>query len=425
MIDKYWQSVKSTSKSKIITAVILGLVSFVTYSCMYAIRKPFSGFIYTESLWGWNIKNWMVIAQLIGYTLSKFYGIRWVGQLKPQNRRRQLIFLLILASVPLWVMPLLPIFSWPILMLLNGFPLGIVWGIVFSYIEGRDLTEFIGAILACTFVFSSGFVKYLTLLIQQDLSVSNTIATALTSALACFLAIIFSFFLNKTPPPNLSEINQNTKRKELSKIQQKLFFKENLIFLIPTILIYSILTFSRDFRDNFTAELLAANNDYSGLNIAKYETLITLVLLSCIPFLSLIRNHLKAIQITFIVSAFGSILNLVALQLFEFEIITSTAFFLVTGFGLYGGYILINISIMNRIVGYRKSPGNCGFLMYSADASGYLTSIMVMSIALFQNKINIDWFGTFKIFIGIGSILITIISFFPLYYSLKLKNINE
>jgi hypothetical protein len=80
---------------------------------------------------------------------------------------------------------------------------------------------------------------------------------------------------------------------------------------------------------------------------------------------------------------------------------------------------------MNRIVGYRKSPGNCGFLMYAADASGYLTSIMVLSVALFQNNINIDRFGTFKIFIGIGSILITIISFFPLYYSLKLKNINE
>lgn len=367
----------------------------------------------------------MVIAQLIGYTLSKFFGIRWVGQLKHQNRRRQLIILLILASIPLWVMPILPIFSWPILMLLNGFPLGIVWGIVFSYIEGRDLTEFIGAILACTFVFSSGFVKYLTLLIQQELSVSNIIATAITSALACFLAIIFSLFLDKTPPPNESEAKHHAKRKELSKIQQKQFFKENLNFLIPAILIYSILTFSRDFRDNFTAELLAANHDYNGLNIAKYETLITLVLLSCIPFLSLIRNHLKAIQITFIVSAFGSLLNLIALQLFEFEIITSTAFFLVTGFGLYGGYILINISIMNRIVGFRKSPGNCGFLMYSADASGYLTSIIVMSIALFQNKINVDWFGNFKLLIGIGSILITIISVIPMFYSYKLKHINE
>ena len=41
----------------------------------------------------------------------------------------------------------------------NGFPLGIIWGIIFSFVEGRKATDFIGASLAVSFIFSSGLVK--------------------------------------------------------------------------------------------------------------------------------------------------------------------------------------------------------------------------------------------------------------------------
>jgi hypothetical protein len=34
-----------------------------------------------------------------------------------------------------------------------------VWGLVFAYVEGRKTTEFIGAVLCCSFSLSSGIVK--------------------------------------------------------------------------------------------------------------------------------------------------------------------------------------------------------------------------------------------------------------------------
>jgi hypothetical protein len=44
-------------------------------------------------------------------------------------------------------------------MFINGIPLGMIWGIVFSYIEGRKTTEIIGLFLCSSFVVSSGFTK--------------------------------------------------------------------------------------------------------------------------------------------------------------------------------------------------------------------------------------------------------------------------
>ena len=408
-------------KSKIGIAILLGILSFTTYSCMYAIRKPFAGFIYPNTLWGWNIKNWMVIAQLVGYTLSKFVGISWIGQLKRHNRRELLIILLFSASIPLWIMPFVRCEIWPLLMLSNGFPLGIVWGIVFSYIEGRDFTEFIGAILACTFVFSSGFVKFIALELHQILEMPPIHACATLSAAACILAAIVSYFLDKTPPPTQDETIANAPRKELNKTERRTFFLQNLNFLIPAILIYAILTFLRDFRDNFTAEILVESANYSGKRIAQFESVITLILLAGIPFISLIKNHLKAIQLTFIAALLGSLLNIVSLYCYKLHIINGSTLFLISGLCLYAGYILINISIMNRIVGFRNTPGNCGFLMYAADSSGYLASILVMSVALFQQGESKAWLPIFERILGVGSILIAIITVLPIRYCYKLK----
>ncbi|MFY0253367.1 DUF5690 family protein [Chitinophaga sp. 30R24] len=41
----------------------------------------------------------------------------------------------------------------------NGPPLRMIWGLVFSYLEGRRSTELMGAVLSISFIFSSGFVK--------------------------------------------------------------------------------------------------------------------------------------------------------------------------------------------------------------------------------------------------------------------------
>jgi len=43
---------------------------------------------------------------------------------------------------------------------INGFALGFMWGIVFSYVEGRRTTDFIGSVLAISFIFAGGFTRF-------------------------------------------------------------------------------------------------------------------------------------------------------------------------------------------------------------------------------------------------------------------------
>src|SRR5215470_11269487 len=75
--------------------------AFATYFCMYAFRKPFTAATYEGlTFFGTHIelKTAFVISQIIGYTLSKFVGIRVCSESGRGNRSRLLILLILCAE---------------------------------------------------------------------------------------------------------------------------------------------------------------------------------------------------------------------------------------------------------------------------------------------------------------------------------------
>ena len=61
--------------------------SFMIYACMYGFRKPFTAAGYDNaSLWGIGYKTVLVTAQLLGYTASKFIGIKVIAEMRPDRR---------------------------------------------------------------------------------------------------------------------------------------------------------------------------------------------------------------------------------------------------------------------------------------------------------------------------------------------------
>jgi len=56
---------------------------------MYAFRKPFTAATFDGlTLFGFDYKIILIITQAIGYTLSKFIGIRLVSELEPEKESK-------------------------------------------------------------------------------------------------------------------------------------------------------------------------------------------------------------------------------------------------------------------------------------------------------------------------------------------------
>jgi hypothetical protein len=185
---------------------------------------------------------------------------------------------------------------------------------------------------------------------------------------------------------------------------------------------YSIFTILRDIRDNFTAEILQGDHIYSANSIASIETILSLFLILSIPFLTVIKNHYKAILTIFMVCFIGSVLNIACTLLYQSQLCSGVTFFLFSGLGLYCGYILINISLMDRIIGFTKTQANAGFLMYTADAAGYIASFCIMLFLIFGNFSDINWHDIFTKLLLLAGFLTACIS---AYSMIRIYKVNK
>src|SRR5262245_44787871 len=78
--------------SQLGVSIWLVVGAFGSYFCMYGFRKPFTAAVYEEiTLWGLGYKSVLVTAQVLGYMLSKFIGIRVISEMRPARRIRVLM----------------------------------------------------------------------------------------------------------------------------------------------------------------------------------------------------------------------------------------------------------------------------------------------------------------------------------------------
>ena len=109
-------------------AIAAALIAFLAYSSIYAYRKPFTVATF-EGLhfWGISYQTLLIISQVMGYMLSKFFGIKFIAELKRIGRWRISILLIGIAWVSLLVFAILPAPWGMICLFINGFVLGFMW----------------------------------------------------------------------------------------------------------------------------------------------------------------------------------------------------------------------------------------------------------------------------------------------------------
>ena len=374
-------------------ALYASLICFLTYAAVYAFRKPFTIGVFVDSptVFGLAFKDALVISQVLGYMFSKFYGIKFIAELKHVGRGKIILILVGVSWLSMLFFALVPAPYSVIFLFANGFPLGIIWGIVFSFVEGRKATDFIGAALAVSFIFSSGFVKSVAKSIQINFGITDWWLPFVTGAVFVFPLIILVWLLEKIPEPSIVDKELKVTRLPLDKASRKQFFNNFKPGLIILIVVYVFLTVFRDIRDNFAADIwreLGYGNQPSVFT--NTEIPITLLILLMIGSMILIKNNRRAFQITLYIILFGFLLAGISSFLFIQGILSPFLWMTLVGLGLYMGYIPFNCILFDRFIAAFRVSGNVGFLMYLADSFGYLGSVSVIILKTVF-RLNLKW----------------------------------
>jgi len=375
-------------------SVMAAISAFGAYTSMYAFRKAFAAGTFSgQQYLHVDYKVWLVIAQIIGYTLSKFYGIKFIAELKPGQRAKYILLLIGIAWLALLFFAIVPAPYNIVFLFINGFPLGLIWGLVFGYLEGRKSTEFMAAVLSISLIFASGFVKTIARTLMSSFHVSEYNMPFITGALFVIPLLLFVFFLELMPPPTAEDVRLRTKRQPMDAAERKSFLQRFLPGIILTLIIYVLLTIMRDVRDNFEVEIWASLGIKDNSIYTKIDTIISVAVLVAMSLLILIKQNLKAFGLIHIMIIFGCVLIGAGTILFALGLIDPMVWMTLAGLGLYLGYVPYNAVFFERLLASFHYKGNVGFLIYVADSIGYLGSISVLLVKEFGHP-GISW-GTF------------------------------
>lgn len=389
--NKFWFSLYAT------------LVAFCLYTCIFAFRKTFTvGTFEGLAYWGVSYKVWLIIAQVIGYGLAKFIGIKVISELPAFKRARGILIMISVAGISWLFFAITPAPYNIFFLFTNGLPLGMGWGLVFGYLEGRRVTEVLGAGLSVSFIFSSGFAKSVGKFVMNNWGTSEYWMPFVSTCLFLFPLLLFLWLLDKLPPPSALDEEMRTRRQPMNAVERKKFMLAFAPGLVLLILTYMLLTAFRDFRDNFSADVWKSLGYGSSAEIfTKTEVPVTIVILVIMGSIMFIKNNRAALIINHLLILLGMVLVGVSSFLFDRALISAPVWMIMLGLGLYLGYVPFNSILFDRLIATFKYVSTVGFLIYLADAFGYLGSIGVMMYKEF-GQASLSWLD---FFVGAGYVM--------------------
>lgn len=372
--------------------VYASISAFCLYTCVYAFRKTFAAGTF-EGLYfaGVSYKVWLVTAQVVGYALSKFIGIKVISELKASSRAKGILLMSLIAGMSWFFFAIVPPPYNIIFLFTNGMPLGMVWGMVFGYLEGRRMTEILGASLSVSFIFSAGLCRSAGAYIIRDGNVSEFWMPFVAAALFTIPLLLFLWLLDKVPPPTALDELLRTARAPMQKDKRRDFLRHFLPGICLFVFAYVLLTIFRDFRDNFSAEIwktLGYGNSPGIYTVTEIP--ISIAVLVIMGSIMLIKDNQLALMVNHLIIAGGMVLIGVSTYLFQSELISAPVWMIFIGLGLYLGYVPFNSIFFDRLIAAFRYVGTVGFIMYVADSFGYLGSVGVLFFKEFGFK-NVSW----------------------------------
>lgn len=387
------------------------VAAFTTYFCMYAFRKPFTAAEYADvTLWGMGYKAVLVAAQVAGYTLSKVLGVKIIAEMPATRRAVAIVAMIGVAELALLGFAVVPApYNFPLLFL-NGLPLGMVFGLVLSFLEGRRLTEALSAGLCASFIVSSGAVKSIGRWLIVDVGVNEYWMPFLSGAI--FLAPLAAavWLLSRVPPPSAADIAHRAERVPMDGASRLAFFRRHALGLTGLVAVFVALTVLRSLRDDFAVEIWRdLGHSAAPAVFALSEMWVMFGVIVINGSAAWIKPNRSALSFSLVLVLAGFLLVLASLAGHAAGALGPFAFMVLIGLGAYVPYVAFHTTVFERLIALYGERANLGYLMYLADASGYLGYVAVMlAKPLIAGRASyLDLFVDLAFWIAVGSIAIT------------------
>lgn len=351
-------------------------------------------------LFGMDYKIATSIIQIFGYMVSKFIGIKLISELKREGRLKFILVSVFIAELSLVLFGCLPRPLNVLALFFNGLSLGCMWGVIFSFLEGRRVTDLLASLFGLSIAVSSGTAKSIGLFVVNTLGVSEFWMPALIGAVALPLLAGLGCILNNLPKPTAEDRAQRVERVTLNNKQRWEVFRSFAPVL--TILFFAnlFLTVLQDVKEDFLVKII--NVDAAGLSswaFAKVDGVVTLIILAVFASLALMKSHIKVLSALLVMVIIGAVtLSFVAFNYDSLQL-PPLVWLFIQSLCLYFSYLSFQTIFFDRFIACFRIKGNVGFFIAMIDSIGYTGTVLVLVCKEFFNP-DLNWLEFYNTMAG-------------------------
>ena len=340
-----------------------GGAALLSYSLVYTLRKPFTAATFDGiEAFGFDYKVLVTIIQIAGYLIAKFIGIKLISELKRENRLKFILVSIAVAELSLVAFGALPTPYNMFAMFFNGLSLGCMWGVIFSFIEGRRTTD--------------------------------------------VLASLLGYSLTRLPQPTAQDKEQKSSRVTLNGKQRKELFIDFMPFLVLLFVANLMLVVLRDIKEDFLVKIIDMNGQSSWM-FAQVDTVVTLIILALFGAMAFVKSNIKVLVALLGLVVLGTAtMSFISFNYDSLQLDAITWLF-VQSLCLYIAYLCFQSIFFDRFIACFKIKGNVGFFIVTIDFIGYTGTVLVLMFKEFAHA-DINWLEFYNILSGYVGLICTV-----------------
>lgn len=399
-------------RNRLLFTLAASFAAFSCYFCMYAFRRPFAAGTYEDAGFGLAVAGRMIeaktlflIAQVLGYCASKFLGVKFCSEIPRERLGRALLACIAASWLALLGFAVAPPAWKTAAIFLNGLPLGVVWGLVVRYLEGRRVSELLLAALSCSYILASGEVKRAGAWLLEK-GVPEYWMPFATGAIFLLPFAASVGLLSLLPPPSEEDEMLRTRRVVMTRGERLAFFRRFLPGLALLCVFYLVLTAFRDFRDSFQADLFAEMGVTDAAAFSRTERPIAFGVMALLGLAFLVKGARRGLATVFVLMIAGLGVLGVSTLLYGKGRIGGETWMMLGGFGAYLAYVPFGSVLFDRVIAATRFAGTAVFAIYLADALGYSGSVGVMIYRdIFAAEAGrLEFFRVFSLWLAFGGL---------------------
>jgi hypothetical protein len=190
---------------------------------------------------------------------------------------------------------------------------------------------------------------------------------------------VFAAMLHTIRPPSAADRAVRSPRGTMRRADRRAFLARHGGVVAAIVVVYVLLTVVRSIRADFAPEIWRSLGvEAAPAAFTRTELWVAVVVLAASGAAVLVRDNGRGFALALATCLAGFAILTLAFALQGAGLVAAFPFMVLTGLGLYLPYVTIHTTAFERLLALAREPGTVGYLMYLADAFGYLAYVVVM-----------------------------------------------